>query len=223
MPKDKSKDADDKDLPEVEANDAVTDTATEPQTQPPVDYKAKYIGMQRAYDKQKEKFDKLEEDFLNLQAEFEEGGASKKKLETNMTDIEKKLASKEQELADFKEKMESQELLVERAKLIMKDFGDLAAFEAAGLLPDAKDIEEASEKFTAFREALKGISKEYMKEQVVGSTVSTGGERPPTKLTEAQLFEQMNQLAGSPRGTEDYNKFLALRQQWDEHYQSKAD
>jgi len=102
---------------------------------------------------------------------------------------------------------------IERQKLIMSEYQDLAAFEAKGLLPQAQTPDEMRSVFDSFRETLGVQVESATDEKVKGIGVGKTEPKEPKPLDADQIYDKMTALAGT-NDPEERREWETLNRQW---------
>jgi len=114
-------------------------------------------------------------------------------------DLAGKVTGFETQVADLTAKVQGTTAELERSKLIMSDYQDLAKFEAKGLLPKADSLDELKEKLTGFREALVESIDKKVDEKLDGSSFAQEEETTDDDLSDDVLRTKMMDVAGIDR------------------------
>ena len=90
---------------------------------------------------------------------------------------------------------------LERSKLIMGEFPQLATFEAQGLLPQANDVDTMRDVFTKFSATIQGIQENAVSNLMEGASPepvggSDAGDGKPVTLTVDQAWQKVVELSG---------------------------
>ena len=110
-----------------------------------------------------------------------------------------------------------------RLKLILKKFSDLAAFEDAGILPEAETEAELETKLTAFRTAAATLAGKKVEERLQGA-VPPGGPpaaAPTGDVTETEdfIWEKLMSLSNVPGKEQEWKDWQA---KWDKLQAKKS-
>jgi TolA-binding protein len=177
------------------------------------DYESAYKGLQRKYDKLFNEHTQMESQIIDLNETIE---GLKQQVKTANTEKDQ-IASKHVETSEKLQGLEAQinisQATIERQKLIMSDYQDLAPFEAKGLLPQAQTEEEMRTVFDSFRETLGNQVESKTDEKIKG--VGPGKTEPaePKPLDADQLYNRMTALAGT-NDPEERREWQQLNQKW---------
>jgi hypothetical protein len=107
-----------------------------------------------------------------------------------------KVSGFESQVTELEGKAAKSDGALERSKLIIDEYSDLAKFESKGLLPDAETPEELKEKLATFRETLGSNVQDQVDKTLDGSTPPLETETTDDDLTEDQLRDKMMAAAG---------------------------
>lgn len=195
---------------------ASTGTVTVPPVQQEEDWEKRFKGLQKLFDKQQKSLADLQSEH----ATTVEGQEAMKQAErTAQTELEKTKASLDaltKERESLSTQLTTETAKAKRATLILAEFPDLAAFEAAGLLPAATTEEEMRTKFAKFREVYSGSVSKTVTEKLKGSSPApTGPTTTTTTRSKEEVYAELSRLAGS-RKPEDRAKREQLVAEWDE-------
>jgi hypothetical protein len=205
-----------------ESTDSTSSQSSGNQSKETVDWKSKYQGMTKEYDRYKKQ---TEGEIAALKAKLVEKDTELGLRTSEKVDFETKhtTASKENELlkstlATKSTEAESASKQLARMKLIAKDFPMLVKFEANDLLPQADNDEDLKVKLSAFQSSIKDIAGEKANDLLAGSSIS-GGESSNTSndsYDEDSLWTQISQLASTGlRTPEQQTKYNDLMKKWD--------
>jgi len=190
-------------------------TAAQPATSVPSpdiqEWEKKYKGLQTLVNKANGERDKAVADLATLQVTVEEQKLKIGTLEKQVTDLTASVGTKEKDVETAKGETTAKTLEVARLKLIVKEYPQLASFEAAGVLPTATTEDEMRTKFKAFQDAMSSIVGEDVKAKLKGSSLPSGTPTS-TQPTEDEIYDEMSHIAGV-RGKED--EFRKLQKQYD--------
>jgi chromosome segregation ATPase len=196
--------------------DPEEDPKTEPSTQPEENYKARFQGLQRKFDKTQKELTSLQEKYDTILEDAESSKQSERQRQIELDALQKEMETAKAELDKTTGELTAQEANVKRAMVIMADFPELAKFEAEGLLPPAATSEEMTEKFTAFQNALKTTVEAGVQQKVRGtSTGDTGGTTLTTVRSAEAVYADLVRLGGA-RDDESRAKYNAALAEWDE-------
>jgi chromosome segregation ATPase len=141
------------------------------------EWEAAYKGLQAAYQKLKTasdtKITSLETQLATVQTDLEglKQGITSKDAQLGV------LQSQVEKLNQEKTTIEAEKSKVvkglNRTKLVLSDYPELASFEAQGLLPDAEDEEKLKELFGKFKDTMNARVGSDLKKEIAG-TVPTG-------------------------------------------------
>jgi chromosome segregation ATPase len=214
------------DDPKPEGNEAET-SATEATTKKPEanvssktpepakgqDWESAYKGLQRKYDKLFDEHNQLLGTENELNASIEELKQQVRTATTEKDQISIKNVEASEKIEGLQSQVNAFNATIERQKLIMSDYQDLAPFEAKGLLPSAQTEEEMRSVFDSFRETLGSQVQTATDEKVKG--IGTGKTEPkePKPLDADQIYNEMQSLAGT-NDPEKRRRFEQLQSQW---------
>jgi chromosome segregation ATPase len=181
-----------------------------------VDYEKRYKGLQRTYETLQAKMNKLQEQYDQLVAEAEGLRQSIRTHEGEKATLSTNLKTLETERDNLNKQISTHSLQQERMKLILREYPDLANFEAQGLLPNADTLEDLKPKLDTFRSTLTGMVGDNVRNKLSGSVPSVGSNNGGNVVRSKEtVYAELERLAGS-RTTEDRNKYAALLKEWDE-------
>lgn len=181
-----------------------------------VDWEKRFKGLQATYDKLQKKYNDLEAENQRLTGELEEQRQGARGYETEKKTLNEQLAALQGEKTALQGQVLTHQQSVERAKLIMGEFQDLATFEAKGLLPSAANLEELKQKLTDYRVAIGSMVSSGVQNRIAGqSPASSGGTNNSGAPTKDQVYSDLVRLAGS-RNPADQKRYQELMAQWEE-------
>ncbi len=187
-----------------------------PPAQQEEDWEKRFKGLQRVYDKAQNSLTDLQSEHATT---LEGQEALKQAQRQAQAELEKAQASLDaliKEKDTLASQLTSESAKAKRAVLILSEFSDLAAFEAAGMLPAATTEEEMRTKFTKFREVYAGSVNKTVQDRLKGSSPGPTAPTTPTPTrSKEEVYAELNRLAGS-RKPEDRAKREALMAEWDE-------
>ena len=175
----------------------------------------RYKGMQTAYNKLKSEKDTLQENHNTSVGELELAKIKVTELDLRVKELENNLIGEKESAQSIVTESTKKDQEVNRLRLIISDFPDLANFEKTGVLPTDPDSEELKKKLTAFRDAVKSATATNTKQVLSGSslpsgTSSNGGQFSGLSISEMQ--DRLNKLAGRRDKRDEY---LNLRNIYD--------
>jgi hypothetical protein len=205
-----------------ESTDSTSSQSSGNQSKDNTDWKGKYVGMTKEYDKYKKQ---SEGEIAALKAKLVEKDTELGLRTSEKVDFETKhtTASKENELlkstlATKSAEAETAQKQLARMKLISKDFPMLVKFEANDLLPQADNDEDLKVKLAAFQSGIKDIAGEKANDMLAGSSI-TGGESSGSSndtYDEDSLWTLITQNAATGlRTAEQQAKHAELMKKWD--------
>jgi len=181
--------------------------------QPHEDWEKRFKGMQKAYNTLQDQHTKQATEFEEILGQVEELRAEVKNYEGEKQGLQQQISEYDQMKADLETQIKTHSLQAERAKLIMSDFTDLAAFEAQGLLPQAETTEEMQERFEAFRQAFNTTVEKTTKNRVTGMGTAPSSNEPPKPRTKETVYAELTRLAGA-QSPEQRQQYDILMQEW---------
>lgn len=186
------------------------------QNQQGSDWEARYKGLQRALDRKTREYDQLSEKYESLITEHEQAKQELRKITGERDESKNSLQALVNEKNKIESDLNSERTLVERTRLIMSEFADLATFETSGLLPHAQTVDELKQKLGAFREALGKSVSRGTQEKLLGYTPPSGSNNSqPLQPTKESVYAEMTRLAGT-RDPEQRKRYVELLNTWDE-------
>jgi len=184
------------------------------------EWETTYKGLQGSYQKLKDESDKIIADQnLKITALTEsvetltQGGTSK---DTQAEVLQQQIAKLTEEKVTLSGEKDKADAKIARNTLIMKDYPELAHWEAEGLLPEAEGEDAMKESFDKFRTTLTGSVGTEVKEKLKGATpVGSGATSTTTKEGEGEesldyVWDRMVEFAG--RDQKQYNEWQV---KWD--------
>ena len=157
------------------------------------EWKASYNGLQASYQKLKETSDQTIADLQRQLAEAQTDLETSKQGKTSSDSQVETLNSEKTDLLAQIETLQSEKATLEgnldRSKLVMSDFPELAAFEAQGLLPSGNGEDDLKAKFTSFRETMQSQVGTQVKSTLKG-TQPAGSGRSTTSTTKTVEVEE---------------------------------
>lgn len=181
----------------------------------PVAETAEYKGLQRKYNLLYAKWEKLQADYDTLEEKLAEAKLSEDSHTSEKSKLEGSVAAKDTEIAQLKTKIDKLENSKKRQDFILKEFPELAEFEAEGLLPDANTDEEMKSKFQKFKDTLGKRVTDTTKKKFEGTGAKATNSNP--KNTDAEddpdeLWDRLSQLAGStdPKDRREYDRLYEV-------------
>lgn len=217
----------------TDPNTVTNPDGNQPEGTPPAenktDWEKAYKGLQTTYNKLKETSDntiadltgKLEKNtadlttFKNQASQFEEQAAT---LQKTIEDINQKLST---EQATSKQAAEN----LERARLIISEFPELAKWEADGLLPAASTVEEMRDRFTKFQTNLGSQVGQKVQQKMEGATpddISTGTSNTSNAPAENEQFLIDEMIKVAAKKPLDEAKYSELQGKYDALVRKKA-
>ena len=195
------------------ASTKVDSTAQQNVQQP--DWEARHKGLQRTYDALRTKYDALVLSHDQLVGEMEELRQGSRRFETEKTTLQNSLAQYEKDKNELEQKLKIKDFEKERTTLIMKEYPDLAGWEAEGLLPSALTIEELKPKLQTFQKKFDDTIGTGVKKKLQGSGPAQSGQKEmQTGHTSEFIYRRLSQLAGH-RTPEQEVEYQALHDEWD--------
>lgn len=194
----------------------VAETATPGQTEAGTDWEARFKGQQRAYNELKAQFDtlKAERDSLAKQLSeaqeklkaIEEKAAKAKgeasELSASKSALEEKIAKLEEQLGQLKAEREKTDAQLERMRLVINEYPDLAPYEAKGLLRSDLADDKLKEYLDEFRSLVVAQAQQAATSFASGATPPPAGSDLST-LTETDIVNRMMELDSN---SEDYRR-----------------
>ena len=182
---------------------------TTPPASPGTDWEKAYKGLQKNHDKVVVERDTLRGEVDTQVALVEEQKQTIRSATTEKDLITTKNVEANETISGLEAQVNVSKAEAERAKLIMSEFNDLAQFEAKGLLPAAENEDDMRAKFSDFRETLGVTVQENTDQKLKG--IGTGSTEPkePVPLDADQLYNRMNELAGTrdPKERAEYEAY----------------
>lgn len=138
-----------------------------------------YKGLQTAYNKLQDQTSKtiadLEAKLKDATVEIETLKAGSTSKESQAAVLQKEIVSLTQQIETLKNEKSQAETKVARSQLVMKEFPELASWEAQGLLPDGEAGDELMALFGKFRDNLSNNVSSEVKKTVAGSSPAGSG------------------------------------------------
>jgi len=184
------------------------------------DWAAAYKGLQSAYNKLQTKMDKLQEQYDAASSQSEEHLQGKSAAEKQLKTLGEEMETLKQQISTLDGEKTAAEAKIERSRLIMSEFPELAEFEAKGLIPNADTPEAQRTIFEQFKETLGGRIDTTVQSKMAGAsppgTSTTSTSSPPPEESEEVLWRTMMKTAGVPGKQEEYQaaqeKYDALQE-----------
>jgi DNA repair exonuclease SbcCD ATPase subunit len=178
------------------------------------DWEKKFKGLQPVIQKFSDSNKKLDED---LKLEKDQHNELKTKyaiLEDQMRKLQEEFDSSKESVENSSKSLTAKDLEIQRLKLLINEFPELARFERSDVLPKANSVEELKTKYQGFKDAMGDLTKVNAQQMFNNSAPPSGGggSNGGTALTIEQLQDQLNSLAGIPDKRAEY---LKLRDQFD--------
>lgn len=186
-----------------------------------------YKGLQTAFQKMQNEKDAeigaLKTKLTDAQAEIEGFKAGGKTKDDQLTVLQTEIEKKNEAISSLEADKKAADTALQRSKIVMKDFPELASFEAQGLLPTNDDSEKLAEQLKLFSETLTGQVKTNVTQQVkekiagaspAGSSKTSGGTKEPSELEQNEDYYWKIMLDNSgPNG--DPTKFEEAQKKYD--------
>ena len=201
---------------------------TPPASSGGTDWEGAYKGLQTTYTKLKENSDKTivetTRKLSEAQAALEEAKQGHTTKDSQMTTLTKQVTDLNTQLEALKGEKSIIETDYTRSKLIMKEFPELAKWEASGLLPKGKDEAETKELLTKFRDTLGTQLGVDLKNLMAGATPPGSGATGlnnqggnPGEETEDFIWQKLMETAGK-----DQKAWVGWQAKWDAIQAKKA-
>lgn len=179
---------------------------------PIIDWEKKYKGLQTAFNKLNTEKQKLTEDLNNALAAQEEVGLKIKGFEKQIADLQASLDGEKKNTESAKTEATTRSVEAIRARLILKEFPELAQFEASGLLPAATTEEEMRTKFNEYKTTLNSIVGKSVVDKLKGASLPTSSASQNTRDADT-VYAELMRVAGV-RGKEA--EFRKLQAEYDQ-------
>ena len=176
-------------------------------------WESAYKGLQRKYDKLFDDHNQLQGTFDDLNATIEDLKQQVRTTATEKDQIATKHVEATEKIQGLQAQVNNSQATIERQKLIMSEYQDLAAFEAKGLLPSAQNEEEMRSVFDSFRETLGSEVQTATDEKVKGIGPAKTEPKEPKPLDSDQIYNRMTALAGT-NDPEERREWESLSRQW---------
>lgn len=182
----------------------------------PTDWEASYKGMQREFQKLQAGSARAVADLTTardaLQEQITKQDAAIQQLNADIVIRDRKIKDLEDVLNSEKSAASKTVTALARSKLIMKEFPDLSAFEAADTLPSGDNVEELRVKFSAFRNILKQNVGNGVAATMTGASPTLQTATTPTtgSASADDIYRRMSAAIRSG----DMKTYDALYPQW---------
>lgn len=187
-----------------------------PPAQQDEDWEKRFKGLQKLFDKQQKSLTDLQSEHATTIEGQEALKQAQKQAQTLLDSTKAELEALKTEKTSLSTQLSTEQAKAKRATLILAEFPDLAAFEAAGLLPAAADETEMRDKFTKFRDVYSGTVSKTVQEKLKGSSPAPTGVATTTATrSKEEVYAELTRLAGS-RKPEDRERREQLIAEWDE-------
>jgi chromosome segregation ATPase len=193
-----------------------TPPAPTPAPAPAENYEARYKGLQRSYDTLRQKTEALEAERTQALSEAETLKQTDAQRQATLDRLQREIDAAKAEKETLSAQMSSQAIVLTRKNLILKDYPDLAQFEANGQLPEAKTEEEMKTTFTKFRETFSAAVAAAVQQKVTGAAPAPTSNLPPASMSKEEVYARLTRLAGSRDGTKEKEEYNQLIRQWDD-------
>ena len=200
----------------TETNKPANDSKPAAQTSKPADgqnWESAYKGLQKKYDKLFQEHTETLGTVDDLNATIEELKLNVRTANTEKDQISSKHVTATEEKDGLQSQLNTANQTIERQKLIMSDYQDLAPFEAKGLLPSAQTEEEMRSVFDSFRDTMGSQVETATEEKVKGIGTGPTDPKEPKPLDADQIYNRMLSLAGS-NDPEERREWEQLNRQW---------
>jgi len=186
---------------------------------PPVDWEARFKGMQSAYSKLEQKNTDAQGTLSEAQAELEKLTVEGKTSESKLKELEESIVDLTTEKETLTSEADISKLQADRAKLIMAEYPELSEFFGNDLIRTVEDIEEQTKIFDTFKKIIDVRVQSTLTDIVSGSGPSTTGDQDTPTLDKDNIYDRMTALAGS-RDPKEMEEYAELEKQWKEQFQT---
>jgi chromosome segregation ATPase len=176
-------------------------------------WESAYKGLQKKYDKLFQEHTETLGTVDELNATIEELKLGVRTANTEKDQIATKHVETTEKSDGLQAQLNTANQTIERQKLIMSEYQDLAPFEAKGLLPSAQTQEEMKSVFDSFRETLGSQVDTATEDKVKGVGPGQTEEQTPQPLNADQIYDRMQALAGT-NDPEERREWQQLNDQW---------
>lgn len=200
----------------TETTKPANDSKPAAQTSKPADgqnWESAYKGLQKKYDKTFKELTEALGTIDELNSTVEELKLNVRTANTEKDQISTKHVTATEEKDGLQSQLNTANQTIERQKLIMSDYQDLAPFEAKGLLPSAQTEEEMRSVFDSFRDTMGSQVETATEEKVKGIGTGPTDPKEPKPLDADQIYNRMLSLAGS-NDPEERREWEQLNRQW---------
>jgi hypothetical protein len=173
---------------------------TQPQNQG-TNWEAAYKTLQRNHNDLQAKFTGVEGQNNNLAAQLATRANEFSNVQTQLHAATANIETLTSQVTGLESERGSLAATLERSKLIMGEFPQLAMFEAQGLLPAADNVDTMRDVFAKFSATIQGIQESAISNLMVGASPepvggSDAGDGKPVTMTVDQAWQKVVQLSG---------------------------
>jgi hypothetical protein len=179
------------------------------------DWEAAYKGLQKTLATSQTQVETLKGERDTAITELTQLKTRATEFETGNADLTTQVETLTTQVTDLTGLSDNSAAALERSKLIISDYPDLATFEADGLLPTADDMDALKVKLDAFKEKVSKTVQSGVSETLSGATLpdgddSDGSEDDLSKLNADQLYDRMMQTDDSAELSRLQNLYDAI-------------
>jgi len=181
-------------------------------------WEAAYKTLQRNHNDLQSKLANVEGQNNNLSAQLATRANEFSDVQTQLHAAQANIETLTSQVTGLESEKGSLSATLERSKLIMGEFPQLASFEAQGLLPQAQDVDTMRDVFTKFSATIQGIQESAVANLMEGASPepvggSDAGDGKPVTMTVDQAWQKVVQLSGGSDGAAydaAYKEYLDL-------------